>query len=73
MKLAHILQRKEPIYVFPKKELRGLNLNFHVHVSVSDLYIPRISPHIFLQQNFRYCVFAVLGVHLKSFTGWKKG
>jgi len=24
---------------------------FHIHVSVSDLYIPRIGPHIFLQQN----------------------
>ncbi len=34
------------IYVFPEKELRGLSPNFHIHVSVSDLYIPRISPHI---------------------------
>jgi hypothetical protein len=25
--------------------------NFHIHVSVSDLNIPRIGPHIFLQQN----------------------
>ncbi len=25
--------------------------NFHIHVSVSDLYIPKICPHIFLQQN----------------------
>jgi hypothetical protein len=25
--------------------------NFHSHVSVSDLFIPRISKHIFLQQN----------------------
>jgi hypothetical protein len=29
----------------------GLNPNIHIHVSVSDLYIPRIGPHIFLQQN----------------------
>jgi hypothetical protein len=42
---------ENPIYVSPEKELRGLSPNFHVHVSVSDLYIPRISPHIFLQQN----------------------
>ncbi len=42
---------KIPIYVFPEKELRGLNPNFHIHVSVSDLYIPRIGPHIFLKQN----------------------
>ncbi len=27
-------------------ELRGLSPNFYIHVSVSDLYIPRISPHI---------------------------
>jgi hypothetical protein len=37
---------KNPIYVFPEKELRGLCPNFHIHVSVSDLYIPRICPHI---------------------------
>ncbi len=36
---------------FPEKELRGLSPNFHIHVSVSDLYIPRIGPLIFLQQN----------------------
>jgi hypothetical protein len=40
-----------PIYVFLEKELRGLSPNIHIHVSVSDLYIPRIGPHIFLQQN----------------------
>jgi hypothetical protein len=27
------------------------NPNFHIHVSVGDLYIPRIGPHIWLQQN----------------------
>jgi hypothetical protein len=27
-------------------KLRGLIPNFHIHVSVSDLYIPRIEPHI---------------------------
>ncbi len=37
------------IYVFPEKELRGLSPNFHIHVSVSDLHIPRIGPHIVLQ------------------------
>ncbi len=42
---------KNPIYVFPEKELHGLSPNFHIHVSVSDLYIPTIGPHIFLQQN----------------------
>ncbi len=42
---------ENPIYVFPEKELRGLSPNFHIHESVSDLYIPRIGPHIFLLQN----------------------
>jgi hypothetical protein len=42
---------ENPIYVFLKKELRGLSSNFHIHVSVSDLFIPGIGPHIFLQQN----------------------
>jgi hypothetical protein len=44
---------KNPSYVFPENKLRGLSPNFHIHVSVtvSDLYIPRIGPHIFLQQN----------------------
>jgi hypothetical protein len=38
------------IYVFPEKELCGLSPIFHIHVSVSDLYIPMIDPTIFLQQ-----------------------
>ncbi len=42
---------KNPLYVFPEKEFRGLSPNVHIHVSVIDLYIPRIGPHIFLQQN----------------------
>ncbi len=39
------------IYVFPEKESRGLCPSFHIHVPVSDLYVPRTGPHIFLQQN----------------------
>ena len=39
------------MYVFPEEELRDLSPNFHIRVSVNDLYIPRIGPHIFLQQN----------------------
>ena len=33
-------------YIFLFWELRGLSPNFHIHVSVSNLYIPRICPHI---------------------------
>jgi hypothetical protein len=43
--------KENPIYVFLFWELRGLSPNFHIHVSESDLYIPRIGPHISLQQN----------------------
>jgi hypothetical protein len=32
------------IYGFPEKELRGLSPNFHIHVSLSDLYITTIGP-----------------------------
>jgi hypothetical protein len=39
------------IYVFPEKELCGLSPNFHIHVFVSDFYIPTIGPRIFLQQK----------------------
>ncbi len=41
------------IYVFPEKELRGLSPNFHIHVSVSDLFYPTISPVIFQQQHMQ--------------------
>jgi hypothetical protein len=37
---------ENPICVFLFWELRGLSPNFHIHVSVSDLSIPRISPNI---------------------------
>jgi hypothetical protein len=34
------------VYIFLFWELRGLSPNLHIYVSVSDLYIPRIGPHI---------------------------
>jgi hypothetical protein len=37
--------------MFPEKELRGLSPNVHIHVSVSDLYIPTIGRPILLQEN----------------------
>ncbi len=49
--LRSIFCTENRIYVIPEKELRGLSPNFYKHVSVSDLYIPRIGPHIWLQQN----------------------
>ncbi len=38
-------------YVFPEKKLRSLSPNIHIHVYVSDLYIPSFDLHIFLSQN----------------------
>jgi hypothetical protein len=36
----------------PRKRIaHGLNPNFHSHVSVSDLYIPKIGLPILLQEN----------------------
>jgi hypothetical protein len=43
--------KQELIYVFPEMKLRGLVHNFHIHVSVDDLYIPKIGPPSLLQQN----------------------
>jgi hypothetical protein len=37
--------------IFPGQELHGLNLNFHIHASVSDLYILTIGLPIVLQEN----------------------
>jgi hypothetical protein len=37
--------------IFPETELRGLSRNFHIPVSVSDLYIPTIGLPNLLQEN----------------------
>jgi hypothetical protein len=42
--------KENPIYVFLFWELSGLT-KFQILVSVSDLFIPRIGPHIWLQKN----------------------
>ncbi len=64
------LQRKFHLWI-PFWELRGLSPNFHIHVSVSDLYIPRIGPHISCSRIGR----STVGRH-KSLTEtwmWKLG
>jgi hypothetical protein len=48
---APTLYPENPIYVFPEMKLRGLVPSFNIHVSVNDLYIPRIGLPILLQQN----------------------
>ncbi len=37
--------------IFSEKVLLGLSRNFHIYVSVSDLYIPTIGLPILLQEN----------------------
>ncbi len=44
LKTLHCNERS--IYIFLETELSGLSPNIHIHVSVSDLYIPRIGSHI---------------------------
>ncbi len=39
------------VYIFLFWELRGLSPNFYIHVSVSDLNIPSIGPHISSSRN----------------------
>ncbi len=51
LSLMKILCKEIWIYECPEKELRGLNSNFHIHVSMSDQYIPTFGPPIYLQQN----------------------
>jgi hypothetical protein len=36
---------------FSEVKLRGLVPSFHIHVSVSDFYIPWIGPPLLLQKN----------------------
>ncbi len=50
--------------IFPEREYRGLSPNFHIHVSVSDLYFPTIGLPILLEEICR----PILGLY-KSLTG----
>ena len=48
---AHTHCKGNPVYIFLFWELRGLSPSFYIHVSVSDLYSPRIGPHISSSRN----------------------
>ncbi len=39
--------------IFPEKEYRDVSPNFHIHASVSDLYIPTIGLPILLEEICR--------------------
>jgi hypothetical protein len=49
--------------IFPEKEYRGLSPNFHIHVSVSELYIPTMELPFLLEEICR----PILGIY-KSLT-----
>ncbi len=62
---------ENPIYVFLFWELQGLSPNFHIYVSVSDFYIPRMDPQISWSKIGR----SIVGIN-KSLTDtwmWKLG
>jgi hypothetical protein len=57
------LQRQNPEIskqIFPEKEYRGLSPNFHIHVSVSDLYIHTTGLPILLEEISR----PILGLYI---------
>jgi hypothetical protein len=54
MRVVCTLQRRNTqnlIQIFPEKKLRGHSPNFHIHMSVRDLIIPKIGLPILLQEN----------------------
>jgi hypothetical protein len=59
------------VYIFLFWELRGLSPNFHIHVSVNDLYIPKISLHISSSRKGR----PIVGIYssLTDMRMWKLG
>ncbi len=50
--------------IFPEKEYQGLSPNFHIHASVSNLYIPTIGLPILLEEICR----PILGLYNNSQT-----
>ncbi len=65
--LLYTLQRQNTEIlkqIIPEKEYRGLSPTFHIHVSVSDLYIPTIGLPILLEEICR----PILGIY-KSLSG----
>jgi hypothetical protein len=50
---VYTLQRKKADnlkQIFPEKEYRGLSPNFHIHVSLSELYIPTMGLPFLLEE-----------------------
>jgi hypothetical protein len=45
--------------IFPEKEYRGLSPNFHIYVSVSELYIHTMGVPVLLEEIYRL----ILGIY----------
>ncbi len=52
--------------IFPEKEYRGLSPNFHIHASVSDLFIPTTGLPILLEEICR----PILGLYKSLQDTW---
>jgi hypothetical protein len=50
--------------IFPEKEYRGLSPNFHIHVSMSELYIPTMGLPILPEEIYG----PILGIYKSSQT-----
>ncbi len=59
---------ENPIFVFLFWELGGISCNFHIHVSVSDLCIPRIGPHISYSRIGR----SIVGIYKSLTDTWMR-
>ncbi len=71
MQLNPLHCKGNSVYIFLFWELRGLSPSFYIHVPVSDLYIPRIGPHISYSRNGS----SILGIYnsLPDTWMWKLG
>jgi hypothetical protein len=67
--------KQDPINAIQEIKLRCLVPNFHIHVSVGDLYIPTIGPPILLQQN-RWIILRIYTVNpsqIPECKNWERG
>jgi hypothetical protein len=56
--------------IFPEKEYRGLSPNFHIHVSVSELYIPTIGLPVLLEEICRLSLGIYKSLKDSEFGNW---
>jgi hypothetical protein len=59
--------------LFPEKELHGPSPNFHIHVPVSDLYIPTFDLPILLQKYADQSWENIIGSQTHEYGNWDCG